>query len=147
MVNEAFKKSVLWANAVLGPLAALAAWRLGGIPALTAAVAGNAIGLANLVAMAWLMGRLLAAERGRALYGGVIALKLGAVLAIIALLLWALKLHIVGFLLGFSGLVAALVIGSLMASLAPARDTAPPASDRPDGAWNASTTSKNQEIG
>lgn len=124
VIDESLKKAVLWANAVLVPLAAFIAWRLGAVPALVASVVGSGVGLANLAAMAWLMGRLVAGgDRGRSVYGGLLALKLGAVLAVIAVLIWALKLNIVGFVVGFSAVMAGLIGGSFVASLGRASGT------------------------
>ncbi len=118
MIQDAFKKSVLVVDAVLLMASCLVAWSIWSTDGLVAALVGNALGLANIMIMAWLMGRLASrGDGGRAVYGGLIALKLGGMLGLVALLLWVFQLHAPGFLVGFSALMLALVVASLWSNL------------------------------
>lgn len=105
--------------ALVGALLTALGWALGGAALGVAALVGSAFAFGDWVLMRWLAQRLLLAnERGRTLWGGLLVAKMVAVLAVAWLLLWAGGLDPVGFALGVSALVAGGLLGAVHAVLA-----------------------------
>lgn len=89
-------------------------------PVLWGVVAGAALGVANFAALVALGRRLTgAATRSRPFYAVLFALKLGVLLAAVALVLLRLPTSPVGFLLGISVLVPAVLLMQLHQALMP----------------------------
>lgn len=75
---------------------------------------GGALGVANWYAMRWVADRLVRAnDRGKAVWGTLLALKMGALLAITWGILSTGKVDPTGFTIGLSGLVLGALGGAL----------------------------------
>ena len=120
MGDPSTRRYILVTNLVMLAFAASAAWLYGGTACLIGAMIGAVAGLINLGAMAWLVGKLVLAGGGqhKAVYGMLLTLKMGAILAVLAFVILVLEVDIVGLTLGLSSVVLSLIVGALLANLA-----------------------------
>ena len=94
-------------------------------PFLWGVLAGGAIGALNFRALVWLASRLVrAARHSRATYALLFVVKLTLLFAVIWLVLASLPVDALGFLLGISTLLPALLVVGLLGAPAPAVDEA-----------------------
>lgn len=94
------------------------AWWLGDNSSLVAALIGGILGMANFGVAAWSVSRLIAAsaEGKKAMYGGLIMVKLTVLLAVVFICIHYLALEPVGFTLGYSAMVLALLVAGFVYS-------------------------------
>ncbi len=91
---------------------------------LSGVLAGGLIGVLNLRAMIWLGGKVLRGpKRSRAFYGVLFASKLVVLMTVIWLALSYLPIAPLGFLIGFSGLLPAVLAMTVKKSLEPVEAT------------------------
>lgn len=100
---------VLGASAIL----TLLAFGLGGMDTGVGAAVGAAFGCLNWVGMRWLAQRLLNAnDKGRAVWGGLLILKMALTLGAVWAVLATGVVQPIGFAIGLSGLVLGLLAGA-----------------------------------
>lgn len=100
---------------VVGASVALSAvmFAVGGVAMGTSALAGAAVAVANWLAMRWVGQRLLIAnDKGRAVWGTLLAMKMAALLAIVWVILSTGLVDPTGFTVGLSGLVLGVLLGA-----------------------------------
>ena len=104
-------------------LLALAATVFGGVELGVAATVGGVFSVVNWVAMRWLGRRLIVAnERGKAVWGLLLAAKMGISLIVVWAILSTGVIDPIGFVIGLSGLVFGILAGTFHAALtAPAQ--------------------------
>lgn len=108
-------------------LLAAIAFALGGMHMGIGAMVGGGVAIANWFAMRWVAQRLLnASDQGKAIWGTLLALKMGALLAITWAILSTGVVDPTGFTIGLSGLVLGALGGALhtATSARPADDAA-----------------------
>lgn len=106
---------------VIGTSAILAAvaLALGGPSMGVAAAVGGVFSVLNWLAMRWLGQRLLVSnERGRALWGLLLAVKMGISMAVVWAILSTGAIDPIGFVIGLGGLVLGIVAGTFHTMLA-----------------------------
>lgn len=113
-------------------LLAAAAFLLGGTTMGLGAIVGAGLGMANWLAMRWVGGKLLVAnDRGRLVWGGLLGFKMLAMLVIAWGVLASGVVDPAGFTLGLSGLVLGILAGGFHTAyagdLAPGEAAAPEA--------------------
>ncbi len=105
------------------------AFLVGGQTMGVGAIAGGVFATLNWLAMRWIGERLLSANpRGKGLLGILLAGKMFVSMGAVALILGTRLIDPIGFLLGFSGLVAGIITGVFMARLQASVAPAPSAS-------------------
>ncbi|MBX3272925.1 MAG: hypothetical protein KF729_21865 [Sandaracinaceae bacterium] len=106
---------VIGASAILAGLALA----LGGLAMGLAAVVGGAFAVGNWLVMRWLGHRLLVSnERGRAMWGLLLAVKMGVSMALVWAILSTGVIDPIGFVIGLGGLVLGIVAGAFHTMLA-----------------------------
>jgi hypothetical protein len=86
---------------------------IGGLSMGIAAELGGALAVANWIAMRWVAHRILVAnDKGRLVYATLLALKMGALLAITWVILSTGWVDPTGFTIGLSGLVLGVLAGA-----------------------------------
>lgn len=116
-VTFVLRVSVVIAVVAMAPLS----WLIGEWVGVIGCFSGVIIGMANFYGLAWIVRRLLkvsASEGSKRRVGLLLAVKLVATLALIWLVIFLFGLDIHGFVLGFSAVVMAMLIGGFRASLA-----------------------------
>ncbi len=99
-------------------LLALVALMLGGLDMAIAAVVGGAFSVANWSAMRWVANRILVAnDKGRAVWGTLLALKMGISLFVVWAILSTGVIDPIGFVIGLSGLVLGILAGTFHTAL------------------------------
>jgi hypothetical protein len=100
---------VLGASLVL----TLIAFGIGGMDTGLGALVGAAFGSLNWIGMRWLAQRLMNANSsGRAVWGGLLVLKMALTLGVTWAILATGVVHPLGFAIGLSGLVLGLLLGA-----------------------------------
>ncbi|MBZ0116517.1 MAG: hypothetical protein K8H88_05975 [Sandaracinaceae bacterium] len=103
-----------------GALLSAIAFLLGGAALGAGALVGAAMALANWQAVRWLGKQLLKAnDKGKMIWGTLLAVKMTAVLVIVWLVLSTGWVDPVGFAIGMSALVVGALIGAFTSALAP----------------------------
>jgi hypothetical protein len=105
---------------VIGTCAALSAVSLAafGLGTGLGALAGGAIAVANWFAMRWVGRRLMVAnDKGKAVWGALLALKMAALLGVIWAVLSTGVIDPTGFAIGLSGLPLGALLGALHTAL------------------------------
>jgi hypothetical protein len=107
---------VLVFNGVALLLLTIPLWFYGHGPALIGAAIGNGVGVMNLAILAWSVSRAISkASQGRpALWGAVLGAKMLLIFVVLFVLIGVLKIHVVGFAIGFSSLLVGLVVAGLL---------------------------------
>ncbi len=86
---------------------------VGGVAMGVGAAVGGAVAIANWLAMRWVGQRLLvASDRGRLVWGTLLALKMAALMGIVWLILSTGMVDPMGFTVGLSGLVLGALLGA-----------------------------------
>ena len=86
---------------------------LGGSDMAVGAGAGGLVGVANFVAVAWLIGQLLTgSESTRSVYGLLLAVKFAMILGVVAVLVRGFNIHGMGLVVGYSTMLLALLAGA-----------------------------------
>ncbi|MCZ7681993.1 MAG: hypothetical protein M5U28_25645 [Sandaracinaceae bacterium] len=94
-------------------LLALVMLAIGGVASGLGALAGGALAVANWLALRWVGLRILvASDKGRAVWSALLALKMGALLAIVWAILSTGLVDPTGFTVGLSGLVLGALLGA-----------------------------------
>ena len=112
MTGDQFIRFVVAVNVGVAVLAAGVAWLLGSTALGIGAASGGALGVANFYLVAWLVRRMIRPATGwKGIYGVMLAGKFFLLLVILWLAINVLGLDPVGFVLGYSAMVVALLIG------------------------------------
>jgi hypothetical protein len=99
-------------------LLSAAAFALGGVVTGFGAIVGGAVGVANWLLVLWVGKRLLvASDKGRLVWGTLLALKMFALLGVTWLILSTGRVDPIGFTVGLSGLVLGALAGAFHSAL------------------------------
>lgn len=107
---------LLLADAGAMVLVMIAAWFFGQGSTLIGAAIGNVFGLINLAMLAWSVKRVIdkASAGKKAIYGGFIAVKLLIVFGAVFALIVVLEVDAIGFALGYTAVLMALIVAGLV---------------------------------
>jgi len=78
----------------------------------TGVLAGGGLATLNLLGIAWISSRLVAATRGRALYVGLLAAKFALLIGLVYLAVRSLDMNVIWFVVGLSTAGLAVVVGA-----------------------------------
>jgi len=99
-------------------LLVLVALVVGGLDMAIAALVGGIFSVSNWTAMRWVAQRLLVAnDKGRAVWGTLLALKMGISLVVVWAILSTGSFDPIGFVIGLSGLVLGILAGTFHTAL------------------------------
>ena len=106
-------------------LLVLLAFVLGGLEMAIAALVGGLFSVVNWSAMRWVAKRILVAnDKGRAVWGTLLALKMGLSLFVVWAILSTGVVNPIGFVIGLSGLVLGILAGTFHTALTAAGPSA-----------------------
>jgi hypothetical protein len=92
----------------------------------SAAAIGGALSVVNMLSLRWMVNRMMAAtDRQRAGLSLLLVAKMGALIAVVVLLINHLSVEPIGLMLGLSVLFVGPVLGGLMADPSSASDPSP----------------------
>lgn len=113
MTGRDFIRTSVWATLVVCALTIPLALRLGGLSTVWGVICGTALGLANLVGMAWLIRKMLFGDgtRSKGGWSVLLSIKLVGLTVIAWLMIRVFGAGPLGFVLGYSAMVTGLLIG------------------------------------
>ena len=97
-----------------------AAWLISGLDGVIGTVGGAVLGLGNVLAMVWLVKRLIFGRGGagsKGILGTLLALKMAFLVGVAWLGIRVLELDVLGFMLGFSAVVLGLLVSGMLTAL------------------------------
>ncbi len=97
-----------------------AAWWISGLEGVIGSVGGAGLGLANVVAMVWLVKRLVfgnGGARSKGLLSTLLMMKMALLVGVAWLGIRVLELDVLGFVLGFSAVVLGLLVSGVLTAL------------------------------
>ena len=111
-VAKTFRRITLWVVASSVALTVLTFVAFGADRGFGAAI-GGLVAVINWLGMRWVGGRLLkASDKGKAIWGTLLAVKMGAILGVVWAILSTGHVDAMGFAIGMSGLVLGILAGA-----------------------------------